>query len=119
MTRGQIDIRAEFAIQEGKADEFMKLAQDMSRAVEAGEPDTIGYQFYLDGARCIVHETYASSEAALAHHAGAASQAILPKIFSVASLSRLEVYGDPSEKLQKTLAGFGARIYRPFAGYSR
>jgi hypothetical protein len=41
----------------------------MSRAVEANEPDTINYRFYLNesGPECIVWETYANSEAVLVH----------------------------------------------------
>ena len=55
----------------------------MSRVVEANEPDTVNYQFYLnrDGTSCIVHETYANSEAVLAHITGVASQTILSKGF--------------------------------------
>ena len=67
MEHNQIHFRAEFTIQEGKIDEFKKLVQDMSRTVEANEPDTINYQFYLnrDGTMCIVNETYSNSEAHL------------------------------------------------------
>ena len=32
-----------------------------------------------------------------------ASQTILPKIFNVAKMDKLEVYGKPSEELQKVL----------------
>ncbi len=121
MKHDQIQFRAEFAINEGKLDEFKKLVQDMSSVVEANEPDTIDYQFYLDRdeTKCIVRETYANSEAALAHNAGIASQTILPKIFSVSRISRFDVYGNPSEELRKMLAGFGPQIYDVFAGFSR
>jgi hypothetical protein len=89
--------------------------------VEANEPDTINYQFYLnrDDTKCIVHETYANSEAVLAHNNGVASQTILPKIFRVARISRFDVYGNPSEELQKLLASFGAQTYNLFVGFSR
>ncbi|MFY9798281.1 MAG: hypothetical protein WAK17_17370 [Candidatus Nitrosopolaris sp.] len=36
----EIHFRAEFTIEEGKIEEYKKLVQDMSRAVEANEPDT-------------------------------------------------------------------------------
>jgi NAD(P)-dependent dehydrogenase (short-subunit alcohol dehydrogenase family) len=47
----------------------------MSRLVEANEPYTIGYQFYLNRAetKCLVHETYTNSEAVLAHISSVAS----------------------------------------------
>ena len=117
----QIHFRAEFAIEEGKIEEYKKLVQDMSRVVEANEPDTINYEFYIDReeTRCIVLETYANSEAVLAHNAGVASQTILPKIFSVSRISRFDVYGNPSEELQKVLTSLGPQTYNLFTGFSR
>jgi quinol monooxygenase YgiN len=117
----QIHFRAEFTIEEGKIEEYKKLVQEMSKVVEANEPDTIDYQFYLNRAetKCIVHETYANSEAVLAHNAGVASQTILPKIFSVSRISKFEVYGKPSEELQKVLTNFSPQTYNQFAGFSR
>ena len=47
MLYNQIHFRAEFTIEEEKIEEFKKLVQDMSRVVEANEPDTINYEFYL------------------------------------------------------------------------
>lgn len=121
MEHNQINFRAEFTIEEGKIEEYKKLVQDMSRVVEANEPDTISYQFYLnrDKTKCIVSETYANSEAVLAHNTGIASQTILPKIFSVSRISRFDVYGNPSEELQKVLTSFAPQIYNLFAGFSR
>jgi quinol monooxygenase YgiN len=121
MDRDQIHFRVELTIKEGKIDEYKKLVQKMCKVVEANEPDTLGYQFYLlsDGTKCIVHETYANSDAALAHNASVASKTILPKIFSVSRISGFDVYGNPSEELQKVLTSFGAKTYRLFAGFSR
>ena len=93
----------------------------MSTTVEANEPDTIDYQFYLirDGTKCIVHETYANSEAALAHTTGVASQTILPKVFNVSRISRFEVYGNPNMELQMALTSFNPQTYNLFTGFSR
>ena len=122
MEHNQIHFRAEFTIEEGKIEEYKKLVQEMSRVVEANEPDTINYQFYLnrdDETKCIVHETYANSEAVFAHITGVASQTILPKVFNVSRISRFEVYGNPSEKLQKVLTSFRPQTYNLFVGFSR
>jgi quinol monooxygenase YgiN len=123
MKHNQIHFRAEFTIQEGKIEEYKKLVQDMSRAVEANEPDTTNYQFYLNRAetKCIVYETYANSDAVFAHINGVASQTILPKIFNVSRINKFEVYGNPSEKLQKVLltSSFSPQTYNLFTGFSR
>jgi hypothetical protein len=37
---------------------------------------------------------------------GSTSQTILPKIFNVAKMYKLEVYGKPSEELQKVITNF-------------
>jgi quinol monooxygenase YgiN len=121
MDQNQIHFRAEFTIEDRKIEEYKKLVQDMSRVVEANEPDTINYEFYInrEETRCIVLETYANSEAVLAHNAGVASQTILPKIFSVSRISRFDVYGNPSEELQKVLTSLGPQTYNLFTGFSR
>jgi quinol monooxygenase YgiN len=122
MNCNQIHSRAEITIEEGKIEEFKKLVQDMSRAVEANEPDTINFRYYLNTAettKCIVNETYANSEAVLAHINCVASQTILPNVFSVSKISRLEVYGNPSEELQNMLISFRPHTYNLLAGFSR
>ena len=45
MEQNQIHFRAEFTIEVGKIEEYKKLIQEMSRTVQANEPDTINYQF--------------------------------------------------------------------------
>ena len=89
--------------------------------VENDEPDTINYQFYLNRSetKCMVHETYTNSESVLAHIIGVASKTILPKIFHIAKLKRLDVYGNPSEELQKVLRSFDSQIFNLSAGFSR
>jgi quinol monooxygenase YgiN len=121
MKQNQIHFRAEFTIDAGKIEEFKRLVQEMSRAVEANEPDTIGYQFYPNktDTKCVVHETYVNSEAALAHNASIASQTILPKIFSLSRVSRFDVYGNPSKELQKLLTSVHPQTYTLFTGFSR
>lgn len=121
MEYNHIHFRAEFIIEVGKIEEYKKLIQEMSKVVQVNEPDTINYQFYLnrEETKCIVYETYANSEAVIAHAASVASQTILPKIFSVSRINRFDVYGNPSEELQKVLTSFIPQIYNLFAGFSR
>jgi quinol monooxygenase YgiN len=121
MKHNQIQFRAEFIIEEGKIEEYKKLVQEMSRVVEANEPDTISYQLYLnrDETKCIVYETYSNSEAVFAHMNGVASQTILPNIFNVSRISKFEVYGNPNEGLQKVLTTFSPQTYNLFTGFTR
>lgn len=51
MEYNQIHFRAEFIIEEEKLEEYKKLIQEMSIVVEANEPDTINYLFYLNNLR--------------------------------------------------------------------
>jgi quinol monooxygenase YgiN len=121
MKNNQIYVRAEFNIEKGKKEEFKKLIQDMSRMVENNEPDTINYQFYLNTSetKCMVHETYKNSESVLTHIHGIASKTILRKIFNISKLIRLDVYGNPSEELQKVITSFNSQIFNLSAGFSR
>ena len=121
MNTNQINVRAEFTIGKGKIVEFKKLIEDMSRMVENNEPYTINYQFYLNRSetRCMVHETYTNSESTLAHVTSLASKTILPKIFNISKLIRLDVYGNPSEQLQNVLRSFNSQTFNLFTGFSR
>jgi quinol monooxygenase YgiN len=116
-----VHFRALVTIGKGKREEYKRLVQDMSKAVEANEPGTLHYQFYLnrDETKCIVNEIYVNSEAALDHINGVASQTILPKIHNISRISRLDVYGKPSKELQKVLADIVSQTYIPFTGFSR
>jgi quinol monooxygenase YgiN len=121
MNNNQIHVRAEFNIEHEKIEEFKNLIQAMSRMVENNEPDTINYQFYLNRSetKCMVHETYTNSESTLAHITGIASKTILPKIFNISKLIRLDVYGNPSEQLQKILTSFNSQTFNHFTGFNR
>jgi hypothetical protein len=93
----------------------------MSRMVEDNKPNTINYQFYLNRSerKCMVHETYTNSDSVLAHITGVASKTILPKIFNISKLNRLDVYGNPSEELQNILTSFDSQIFNLFTGFNR
>ena len=121
MKHSTIHFRAEFIIKDGKIREYKKLVRRMSRMVEANEPDTLSYRFYFDRneTKCVVHETFANSDAVFYHNNGFASQTILPKIFSVSRICKFEVYGNPSKKLQKVLMSLNPETYNLFTGFTR
>ena len=96
---------AQFTIEKDNVDECKKLIKEMSESVEANEPDTLEYRFYLNeaGTRCIVHETYADSKATLLHNYSIVSKTILPRIFNIVNLNRFDVYGNPNEEVRNIL----------------
>ena len=52
-------------------------------------------------------------------HRKGAIQTILPKILNISKITRFDVYGEPSEELQKVLTSLGAQAYNLLAGFSR
>jgi len=116
-----IHIRAFFIIEKDNVEQFKKLIRKMSEVVETSEPDTLEYRFYLneDGTKCIVHETYADAKATLLHNNNTASKTILPRIFNIAQLNRLDVYGNPDDELKKVLAGLNSQTFNLFTGFRR
>jgi hypothetical protein len=54
-------------------------------------------------------------------HVAVPSQTILPKIFNVSSISRFDVYWNPSEKLQKEITSLSLQTphtYNLIAGFN-
>ena len=116
-----IHIRAEFIIEKDNVEQYKMLIREMSNFVEINEPSTLVYQFYLngDGTKCMVHETYVDSNAVLSHNDSTASKTILPRIFNIAKLNTIDVYGNPSNELKKLLASFNSQIFNLYTGFSR
>lgn len=123
MKQEQLQWIVEFTIQEGKLDQFKKLAQELADTVQNSEPGTKIYQWYLkekDNTKCIVSELYENSDAGLSHLNGKAVDTILvPKIFPIAKITRFEVYGDPSKELQEELDKLGTINYHSLTGFTR
>jgi hypothetical protein len=67
----------------------------------------------------MVHETYVDSKAVLSHNESAASKTVLPRIFNIAQLIRLDIYGNPDDELKKVLASFNSHIFSLYTGFSR
>ncbi len=109
----------EFTINEGKVDAFKNLAHGFISEVEATESGTLGYQWYLaeDGSRCLIQETFESSEALLVHLANVGPN--LPALLEIAPLGRLEVFGEVSDTARRALATLGAQHFSNFGGFDR
>lgn len=109
----------EFTINDGKVDEFKARAEGYIAAVEANEPGTLGYQWYLgeDGKRCLLHEVFSSSDALLTHLGNV--EPSLPELLAIAPITRLEVLGSASPAVVDALADLGAEHFPRFAGFDR
>ncbi len=121
MNQEQIQWIVEFTIKRDKLHEFKRLVDEITGIVKEQESGTRGYQWYFDDeeTKCIITESYSSPEAALAHLNGEGVTKILPKLLEVSDITRLELYGDPGEEVQKRLAKFGVRSFHFFVGFKR
>ncbi|MBI5949871.1 MAG: antibiotic biosynthesis monooxygenase [Chloroflexi bacterium] len=98
------------SINQGKRDELTALIDAMHKVMREKDPGTLTHDWYIDeaGSECVVHEVYASSEAALAHMANVSEQ--LGRLFELGTIVSAVVCGDPSPEARAALAGFGAKI---------
>jgi quinol monooxygenase YgiN len=111
----QIKFNALFKISEGKLEDFKALIPQFISTVKEKDPGTIMYDWYLNEEKmeCKVLETYANSDAVLAHAANVGE--LLMKSVEIGTLS-LEVYGNPSEALSNALEGFAHKVYTFYSG---
>jgi quinol monooxygenase YgiN len=114
MESRNVRLNVDLTILEGKLGAFQETARQMI-AGSKKEPGTLTYDFYFssDQKRCRLIEIYADAAAAETHLMGPVVQQLVPKLLESSSISRFEVYGDPSPKLAETVTGLGAEIF-PF-----
>ena len=95
--------------------EFKDLA---TRALELtrGEEHTLQYDWYLneDETTCVVRETYASSEAVLAHMANMGE--LIGQIAELGGGLEIEAFGTPSAELLEAAAALAPTVYRFYQG---
>ena len=81
--------------------------------VKAKDPGTLRYECFVseDGNELVFLETYADSEAVLAHSANVADA--VGDLMSMAEITSLEMFGDPSAQVRGALEPMGTKFY-PF-----
>lgn len=119
MVTNYIRAIAEHSISKGKIDEFRKLAAEIIDRVEAAEPNTLSYEWFLseDESKCYVVQIYEDSAAAMAHLANIAD--LMSPFHEVAPLSGLMIFGSPSDELRQTLEPVGAKFFEHWSGLTR
>jgi quinol monooxygenase YgiN len=98
-----------------KLNEFKKVA---AQAIEIAkrEEATLQYEYFMsaDETACVVLETYASSEALLAHMAGLGS--VIQRLVELGGDFKADVFGDPSPALVEATVAFKPKIYASIGG---
>lgn len=121
----QVQYVVEFVIKPGKLDDFKALARELVERVEAEEPGTKSYQWYLspNGMRCHLHQWYEDSAAFVAHARGDAVADLLPRLLEVSTMSEITFFGNPSAEAAKVLERLAHRTTVTkndwFAGFTR
>lgn len=117
MIMKEIQITAKFKIHKGKLDEFKKIASDCVVAVAKNEKGkgSLQYDWFFspDNSECIVHETYVDSNAVLTHMGNVGE--LLGQLLDMSDFE-LEIFGNPSEELQKAGAALNPKVYLFYQG---
>jgi quinol monooxygenase YgiN len=114
----KIQVSAKIAIQAGKQEDFKNVARKFLGAVnekEKGKGGILQYDWFLsaDGTTCSVRETYADSNAVLAHLANVGS--IVAELAAVSTFE-FEVFGTPSDELKAATKDLPIKAYSYFQG---
>jgi quinol monooxygenase YgiN len=111
----RLRVNAFLKIKAGKLEEFKNLVNQLVAVVKEKDTDTHVYDWYLNEAtrECTVIEEYTNSAGLMTHMANGAH--ILPAMMEIIDLS-LEIYGTPSEEVNKALDGMPLKVYPYFAG---
>ncbi len=110
---------AELTIAQGKTETFKERMQTLIELVHSNEPETLVFELYFndDETKCYPLELYKNSEA-LQFHLKNVSE-IFPKLMEVSQLTRIEIYGDATEELKKSVADLGAEVFKHWNGFTR
>lgn len=112
----QLQINARFpSIPSGSLAEFKDLAAQALEITKA-EAGTLQYDWFFnaDETVCVVRETYANSDAVLAHMGNLG--AVLGSLVELGGGLELEVFGSPSAQLLEAGAALGPSVYSYFQG---
>jgi quinol monooxygenase YgiN len=106
-------------IKPGKLEEFKKMAEELTSGVDANEPTTLGYEWFIDedGSSCYLIESYGNAEAFLLHFQNLGAK--LGAMLEISPLEEMVVVGDLTPQVKEMLAGLGAKFYSPHVGVAR
>jgi hypothetical protein len=98
---------------------FKECAKAAAALVEASEPTTIAYRWFLnpDETKCYIIEWYPNADVIPAHLALVGPT--LGEMLKVAQITRFEVFGDVTGAAKAALEGAGAAIFPAWIGFTR
>ena len=109
---------ARFKMSPDKTAEFKRLAIEGKDLVQANEPGTLLYEWFINeaGTESVVLEKYAGADALLAHMKNAGP--VVGKIFALCECS-IDMFADPDAQTLKMLSTLPIKLYSPLGGFER
>ena len=119
MMTKQVQYTSEFAIAEGKIDEFKKIMHSIIESVEKNEHDINAYQVYFNAEenKAFIVEWFKNPEAILIHLANVGP--LFPELLAIAPIVRLEVFGNLTKEAEDAVRSIGAQIFNYHEGFIR
>jgi hypothetical protein len=108
----------EAAIKPDGLDDYRALAREISADNEANEPDQLIFEWFIDDHDVHILERYPDSATAIFHVQRFVAN-FAERFLSLCTPTRMSVYGEPSDELKETIAGFSPRYLGSVAGHSR
>jgi quinol monooxygenase YgiN len=105
------------------ADQFDNLKALMSEMVDGTmreEPGALNYEWFIadDGKSLHLYERYADSEAVMVHR-GNFGQKYAQRFFAYLTVTKMTMYGNPSDQVREGFARFAPTYMNLSAGFAR
>lgn len=107
----------EATIQAGKRDELEAMLKEFAEATQA-DPKAMNYEFFINGDDFRAFERFSDSAGALGHLEWFGENAA-ERFLAVATITKLSVFGNPSDELRGGMDAFGAQYFEPIGGFLR
>jgi len=90
-------------IKEGKLDDFKRLSREMTPLIEAGKPQTVFFQAYLneEGSEVTIVHVFPDADGMDLHFQGADERS--SKAYEFIQPQRFEIHGTPSDQVLSTM----------------
>jgi quinol monooxygenase YgiN len=113
-------VLAENDIHAGQLENLKALITEMVEYIQREEPGTLNYEWFIDdeGKTAHAYERYADSESCIAHLT-VARQIYGERLFSYLTITKITVYGNPSEPLREIFGPYAGTYRSRFGGVAR